>query len=160
MQIKDNSIVQIHYTLTNDESVVLDSSQGKEPLAYMHGSHSIIPGLEAALLGKTVGDKFNVTIEAADAYGERNPQAVQNVSLEALANVPDLQVGMQLQAGTDQGPVSVTVIELNDEFAVIDGNHPLAGVRLNFAVEVAAVREATESEMSHGHAHAGDGHQH
>jgi FKBP-type peptidyl-prolyl cis-trans isomerase SlyD len=67
---------------------------------------------------------------------------------------------MQLQAGTDQGPVSVTVIELNDEFAVIDGNHPLAGVRLNFAVEVAAVREATESEMSHGHAHAGDGHQH
>lgn len=160
MEIKDNSVVQIHYTLTNDAGTVLDSSKGKEPLSYMHGKHNLILGLEVQLLGKFSGDEFNATVEAEDAYGVRNLEAIQNIPLSVLANIPDLAVGMQLQTGTDQGPVSVSIIEINDEHAVVDGNHPLAGERLHFAINIVNVRDATESEINHGHAHAGDGHHH
>jgi FKBP-type peptidyl-prolyl cis-trans isomerase SlyD len=160
MQIQQNSVVHIHYTLTNDAGEVLDSSSGKEPLMYMHGNHNLIPGLEAQLLGKAAGDQFNADIEAEDAYGLHHEEAIQHIPLSALANIPDLQVGMQLQASTDQGPVMVRVTEITDEHAVLDGNHPLAGERLHFAVEVVSVREATASELEHGHAHGGDGHHH
>lgn len=160
MSIQENSVVHIHYTLTNDAGEVLDSSSGKEPLMYMHGHHNLIPGLEDQLLGKKAGDTFNADVEAEDAYGLHHEEAIQQIPLSALANIPELQVGMQLQASTDQGPVAVTITEITDEFAVLDGNHPLAGQRLHFAVEVVSVRDATPSELEHGHAHGGDGHHH
>lgn len=160
MQIKENSVVHIHYTLTNDAGDVLDSSSGKEPLMYMHGHHNLISGLEEQLTGKSAGDKFNADVEAEDAYGLHHEEAIQHIPLTQLANIPDLQVGMMLQASTDQGPVSVRVTEITDEHAVLDGNHPLAGERLHFAVEVVSVRDATPSELAHGHAHGGDGHHH
>ena len=160
MQIKENSVVNIHYTLTNDAGEVLDSSSGKEPLMYMHGHNNLIPGLEDQLVGKKEGDKFNADVEAEDAYGLHHEEAIQQIPLSALANIPNLEVGMQLQASTDQGPVAVRVAEINDEHVVLDGNHPLAGQRLHFAVEVMSVRDATPSELEHGHAHGGDGHHH
>ena len=160
MQIKENSVVNIHYTLTNDAGEVLDSSSGKEPLMYMHGHNNLIPGLEDQLVGKKEGDKFNADVEAEDAYGLHHEEAIQQIPLSALANIPNLEVGMQLQASTDQGPVAVRVAEINDEHVVLDGNHPLAGERLHFAVEVVSVRDATPSELEHGHAHGGDGHHH
>ena len=160
MQIKENSVVNIHYTLTNDAGEVLDSSSGKEPLMYMHGHNNLIPGLEDQLAGKKAGDKFNADVEAEDAYGLHHEEAIQQIPLSALANIPNLDVGMQLQASTDQGPVAVRVAEINDEHVVLDGNHPLAGQRLHFAVEVMSVRDATPSELEHGHAHGGDGHHH
>ena len=160
MQIKENSVVNIHYTLTNDAGEVLDSSSGKEPLMYMHGHNNLIPGLEDQLAGKKAGDKFNADVEAEDAYGLHHEEAIQQIPLSALANIPNLEVGMQLQASTDQGPVAVRVAEINDEHVVLDGNHPLAGQRLHFAVEVMSVRDATPSELEHGHAHGGDGHHH
>ena len=160
MQIKENSVVNIHYTLTNDAGEVLDSSSGKEPLMYMHGHNNLIPGLEDQLAGKKEGDKFNADVEAEDAYGLHPEEAIQQIPLSALANIPNLEVGMQLQASTDQGPVAVRVAEINDEHVVLDGNHPLAGQRLHFAVEVMSVRDATPSELEHGHAHGGDGHHH
>ena len=160
MQIKENSVVNIHYTLTNDAGEVLDSSSGKEPLMYMHGHNNLIPGLEDQLAGKKAGDKFNADVEAEDAYGLHHEEAIQQIPLSALANIPNLEVGMQLQASTDQGPVAVRVAEINDEHVVLDGNHPLAGERLHFAVEVVSVRDATPSELEHGHAHGGDGHHH
>lgn len=160
MTIKHNSVVHIHYTLTNDAGETLDSSAGKEPLMYMHGNHNLIPGLEDQLLGKAVGDKFNADIEAEDAYGLHHEEAIQQIPLSALANVPNLQVGMELQASTNEGPVTVRVVEITEEHALLDGNHPLAGERLHFAVEVVSVRDATESELQHGHAHGGDGHHH
>lgn len=160
MTIKQNSVVHIHYTLTNDAGETVDSSAGQEPLMYMHGNHNLIPGLEEQLFGRSVGDKFTADIEAEDAYGLYHEEAIQQIPLTALANVPDLKVGMHLQASSDQGPVSVRVIELTDEYAVLDGNHPLAGERLHFAVEVVSVRDATSSELQHGHAHSGDGHHH
>ncbi len=160
MQIKENSVVNIHYTLTNDAGEVLDSSSGKEPLMYMHGHNNLIPGLEDQLAGKKEGDKFNADVEAEDAYGLHHEEAIQQIPLSALANIPNLEVGMQLQASTDQGPVAVRVAEINDDHVVLDGNHPLAGQRLHFAVEVMSVRDATPSELEHGHAHGGDGHHH
>ena len=160
MQIKENSVVNIHYTLTNDAGEVLDSSSGKEPLMYMHGHNNLIPGLEDQLAGKKAGDKFNADVEAEDAYGLHHEEAIQQIPLSALANIPNLEVGMQLQASTDQGPVAVRVAEINDDRVVLDGNHPLAGERLHFAVEVVSVRDATPSELEHGHAHGGDGHHH
>ena len=160
MQIKENSVVNIHYTLTNDAGEVLDSSSGKEPLMYMHGHNNLIPGLEDQLAGKKEGDKFNADVEAEDAYGLHHEEAIQQIPLSALANIPNLEVGMQLQASTDQGPVAVRVAEINDEHVVLDGNHPLAGQRLHFAVEVMSVRDATPSALEHGHAHGGDGHHH
>ena len=160
MQIKENSVVNIHYTLTNDAGEVLDSSSGKEPLMYMHGHNNLIPGLEDQLAGKKAGDKFNADVEAEDAYGLHHEEAIQQIPLSALANIPNLEVGMQLQASTDQGPVAVRVAEINDDHVVLDGNHPLAGQRLHFAVEVMSVRDATPSELEHGHAHGGDGHHH
>lgn len=160
MQIKENSVVNIHYTLTNDAGEVLDSSSGKEPLMYMHGHNNLIPGLEDQLAGKKAGDQFNADVEAEDAYGLHHEEAIQQIPLSALANIPNLEVGMQLQASTDQGPVAVRVAEINDDHVVLDGNHPLAGERLHFAVEVVSVRDATPSELEHGHAHGGDGHHH
>jgi FKBP-type peptidyl-prolyl cis-trans isomerase SlyD len=160
MQIKENSVVNIHYTLTNDAGEVLDSSSGKEPLMYMHGHNNLIPGLEDQLAGKKAGDQFNADVEAEDAYGLHHEEAIQQIPLSALANISNLEVGMQLQASTDQGPVAVRVAEINDDHVVLDGNHPLAGERLHFAVEVVSVRDATPSELEHGHAHGGDGHHH
>lgn len=160
MQIKENSVVNIHYTLTNDAGEVLDSSSGKEPLMYMHGHNNLIPGLEDQLAGKKAGDQFNADVEAEDAYGLHHEEAIQQIPLSALANIPNLEIGMQLQASTDQGPVAVRVAEINDDHVVLDGNHPLAGERLHFAVEVVSVRDATPSELEHGHAHGGDGHHH
>lgn len=160
MQIKNNSVVNIHYTLKNDAGEVLDSSAGKEPLMYMHGHGNIIPGLENALAGKAVGDQLNVSIEAEDAYGVRQDDAIQQVPREAFANVPDLQVGMQLHGDSPQGPISVVVKEIGDDVVTVDANHPLAGERLHFDVTVDSVRDATDSELAHGHAHGGDGHHH
>lgn len=104
MQITDNAVVNIHYTLTNDAGDVLDSSAGREPLAYLHGQHQIIPGLENALVGKSAGDELNVTIAPEDAYGLRVEEAVQKVPREAFAQIPDLAVGMQLHGESPQGP--------------------------------------------------------
>lgn len=160
MQISDNSVVNIHYTLTNDAGDVLDSSEGREPLAYLHGHHQIIPGLENALAGKSAGDELNVTIAPEDAYGLRVEEAVQTVPREAFAQVPDLAVGMQLHGESPQGPMSVVVKEINEDSVVVDANHPLAGETLHFAVKIESVRAATESELAHGHAHGGDGHHH
>ncbi len=160
MQIKQNSVVNIHYTLKNDAGEVLDTSAGKEPLMYMQGHGNIIPGLENALLGKAVGEQLNVSIEPEDAYGVRQDDAIQQVPRSAFVNVPDLQVGMQLHGDSPQGPISVTVMTITDEMVTVDANHPLAGQRLHFDVTIDSVRDATESELSHGHAHGGDGHHH
>ena len=160
MQIKQNSVVNIHYTLTNDAGEVLDSSAGKEPLMYMHGHQNIIPGLEKALLGKAAGEQLKVSIEPAEAYGEHDVAAIQQVPREAFATVPDLAVGMQLIGRSPEGPIAVTVVEIHDDFVMVDANHPLAGQRLNFDVTIDSVRDATASELEHGHAHGGDGHHH
>ena len=160
MQITSNTVVSIDYVLTDDNGQVLDSSEGGDPLAYLHGSGGIIPGLERALAGKQVGDQLNVAVAPEDAYGERNEALRQDVPREQFDGIEDLQLGMQFRVDSDAGPLVVTIVEIAETIVTIDGNHPLAGVNLNFAVTVREVRAATEEELAHGHAHGPGGHSH
>ncbi len=157
MQIANNTVVSIHYTLKDDAGVVIDSSEGAEPLVYLHGAQNIIPGLEKELEGKTTGDTLQVTIEAADAYGEVNENLIQTVPSNLFQGVDKLEVGMQFQAETPDGTQVITIAAVNGDDITIDGNHPLAGERLHFNVEVADIREATAEELEHGHVHSGEG---
>lgn len=158
--IAQDTVVKFHYTLTDDAGKVLDKSQDA-PLAYLHGHHNIIPGLEQQLLGKSAGDKFTATIAPADAYGEYLAEAVQEVPRANFQGVDDIKADMQFQTQTDDGHVMlVTVKDVSDDVVVVDGNHPLAGVTLTFDVEVVDVRAATDEEIAHGHAHGEGGHHH
>lgn len=160
MQAGDNTVVLIHYTLTSDSGETLDSSEGREPLGYLHGFGNIIPGLENALVGKKAGDKLKVSIPPAEAYGVREDALVQIVPRSAFGGAPDLEVGMQFQAQTPEGVRVVTVVDVAGDDITLDGNHPLAGETLHFDVEVTEVRAATEEELTHGHVHGAGGHHH
>ena len=160
MSIETNHVVSIHYTLKGDAGEVIDSSLGGQPLAYLHGHGNLVPGLERELTGKSAGDKLQVKIPPADGYGEYDPQLVQRVPRRAVKGVANVRVGMRLQAQTGQGPRPVTVTHITGDMVTLDCNHPLAGKHLNFDVEIAAVRAATEEELSHGHVHGPDGHHH
>ncbi|MEC8646572.1 MAG: peptidylprolyl isomerase [Candidatus Latescibacterota bacterium] len=156
MHIAEQSVVSIHYTLTNDAGETLDTSDGREPLVYIHGAQNIIPGLENELTGKSVGDSFDVTIQPEEAYGTVNPELVQTVPHSAFEGVEKVEPGMQFQARGDNGETQViTVTEVGDSGVTVDGNHPLAGQVLNFSVRVEEIREATEEEIAHGHIHGG-----
>ena len=161
MSIKDNSAVSFHYSLADDEGQQLDSSAGKEPLAYLHGAGNIIPGLENALTGKAVGDSMTVAVSAAEGYGEVQQELIQDVPRTSFQGVEHIEVGMQFEAQTGQGgTVPVTVTAVTDETVTVDGNHPLAGKNLNFDVSIEAVRDATAEELEHGHVHGPGGHEH
>lgn len=153
-------MVSIHYTLTDDQNKTLDTSAGGEPLIYIQGMGHIIPGLEKALEGKTKGTKFKISINPEDAYGIRNNQMIQTVPKTEFQDASKISVGMQFQVETDHAPMVLTVIEVKDQDIVLDGNHPLAGMKLHFDVEVVDLRNATAEELSHGHAHGPDGHHH
>ncbi len=154
MIIADKMVVSIHYTLTNNDGDVIDSSKDGAPLSFLHGAGNIIPGLETALLGKAVGDALQVTIQPEDAYGERQDDMVQIVPREMFQGVEEIQPGMQFQAQAPDGGVQMIVVAAveGDEITV-DANHPLAGVVLNFDVSIEAVREPTAEELDHGHVH-------
>lgn len=160
MNITDNCVASFHYTLTDSTGKVLDSSEGQEPLSYLHGAGNIIPGLEKALLGKTAGDKLNVAVTAAEAYGERDNTMVQELPTSMFSGVDQIEVGMEFHAETEHGLQVVTVTAVENDTVTIDGNHPLAGVDLNFDVEVTEVRDASPEELTHGHAHGAGGHHH
>lgn len=160
MQISQHAVVSFHYTLTDDTGRTLDTSKGGEPLAYLHGIGNLIPGLERELEGKSPGDKFSVTIAPQDAYGEYDESLVQQVPRRVLKGIPNLRVGMQLQAQSPEGSRAVTVKQIAGDMVTLDANHPLAGKNLNFDVEVTDVRQATPEELAHGHVHGPDGHGH
>lgn len=161
MTIAQNKVVTLHYEVADGESgEVIDSSAGSQPLTYLHGAQNIIPGLEQALEGKTVGDALEVTIEAADAYGERSDDRVQRVPHEAFAEIEKVEPGMTVTAQTESGPINLVVTEVDDDAVTVDANHPLAGKALTFNVTVEAVREASDEEVEHGHVHGPDGHDH
>src|SRR5215218_3099390 len=141
MQIAKNTVATIDYTLTDPNGQVIDSSQGREPLAYLHGAANIIPGLENALEGKSLGETINVTIAPDQGYGQRDPALVQPVPRTNFKGINDIQPGMQFQAQTPQGARVVTVVAVDPENVTVDANHPLAGVELKFDVTVKGVRE-------------------
>lgn len=160
MQIANDVVVSIEYTLTDDQGNVIDSSAGGEPLAYLHGAGNIIPGLEAALEGKVVGDAFKVSIAPADGYGEKNDDMLQQVPREMFQGVDVIEAGMQFHAQTDHGMQVITVAAVEGDLVTVDGNHPLAGQNLNFDVKVIEVRAPSEEELEHGHVHGAGGHHH
>lgn len=157
MQIAPNSVVHMHYTLTDTKGQVLDSSSGGEPLAYLHGAGNIIPGLEKALTGKTVGDKLSVTVPPEEGYGVRDEKLIQQVPRRAFQGVKDVRPGMSFSAGHGQ---NVLVTAVMGDMVTVDGNHALAGQTLKFEVEITKVREATAEELMHGHVHGDGGHHH
>lgn len=160
MQIADKMVVTIDYTLKDDEGTVLDSSN-EGNFAYLHGAHNIIPGLENALTGKSAGDEVEVSVTPAEGYGERNDSMIQAVPRDMFDSEQEIQVGMQFHAQSPEGEmIVVTVTDVEDDNITVDGNHPLAGVNLNFGVKVVDVREASQEELDHGHVHGPGGHHH
>ena len=160
MKIAQDLVVSIHYTLTNNSGDLLDSSDGQEPLAYIHGHGNIIPGLESALVDKVVGDTLDVKIAPKDAYGTRDNNLEKEVSKDVFKGIDKVEEGMQFRGNTDDGQRVFTVTKIDGENITIDGNHPLADVELNFTVEVMDIRKASEEELSHGHVHGPGGHHH
>ena len=154
--ITKNKVVTIHYRLNTHDGDLIESSFEQEPMVYLHGSQNIIIGLEKELEGKAIGDTFKVDICASDAYGDYLDHLCQTVPKEAFGKYTDLKPGMRFTAETDVGPHPVQVVEVHDNEVVVDGNHPLAGQDLTFEIEVMAVRDATQTEISHGHVHDDD----
>lgn len=160
MQIAPKTVVLFHYTLRNAENEELETSRGGEPTAYLHDAGNMIVGLENAMTGKSAGDVFTAEVSPAEGYGEREPDRQQRVPVKHLIFKGKLKAGDLVQLNTQQGPRAVTVVKAGRHAADIDTNHPLAGQTLSFDVEVIDVREATEEELAHGHAHGPGGHHH
>jgi FKBP-type peptidyl-prolyl cis-trans isomerase SlyD len=156
MQISKNKVAAIHYTLRDNEGTIIDSSEGRDPLQYLHGAGNLIPGMEEGLEGKAKGEKLNLTIDPEKGYGEKDETLIQKVPRSAFG---DQEVKPGMRFSTNQGGV-VTVTDVNLDSITVDGNHPLAGVPLNFAVEIVEVRQATDEEITHGHVHGPGGHHH
>jgi FKBP-type peptidyl-prolyl cis-trans isomerase SlyD len=160
MAIAENKVITLHYTLTDDAGTVIDQSTDGSFL-YLHGASNIIPGLENALTGKSAGDELKVTVEPEEGYGLRDDSRVESVPREMFPEDSDIKVGSQFHAEGPEGQmITVTVAGVEDDTVTIDGNHPLAGVQLNFDVKVVEVRDASAEELEHGHAHGPEGHQH
>lgn len=158
--IGENSVVTVHYTLTDDAGKVLDSSEGAEPLSYLHGAGNIVVGLEKALTGKGAGDSLKVRVEPAEGYGELRPDGIKTIERAAFEGIEDIEEGMSFEAQSPDGSVQeITIKKVNGDAITIDTNHPLAGVPLNFDIQVVGVRPATKEELEHGHSHD-HGHSH
>ncbi len=160
MQIKKNKVVSIDYTLKNDDGKILDTSEGREPLNFIHGNGHLIPGLEEALEGKTKDKKLSVSIPPEKGYGIRSEEMIQTVDRSNFDKEAQIETGMQFQAQMDNGVQLLTVTKVEGNNVTLDGNHPLADKTLHFDVNVVDVREATKEELEHGHVHAADGHKH
>ena len=160
MQIAKHRVVTLHYTLKDNDDNILDRSEGGS-FCYLHGANNIIPGLGDALTGKTAGDELSVSIPPEQAYGMHDATKTQTVSREMFPSGQNVEAGMQFHAQNPEGQsLVVTVVKVEGDQITVDGNHPLAGVQLNFDVKVMDVREANGEEIEHGHVHGPHGHHH
>lgn len=158
LDVKDDVVVSIDYTLRLDDGEVIDSSEGREPLQYLHGRGQIVPGLERELYGLNVGDEKSVTVSAEEGYGDYDDERLQRVPLSNFPDDLDLEEGMSVRmrdVNTDQ-LFDAYIDEIDDEAVTLDFNHPLAGETLFFDIKVVEVREPSSEELAHGHAHDGN----
>ena len=132
MKIADKAVVQFHYTLKDEAGKEIESSLEGEPLAYLHGYKNMLVGVEKALCDKEAGDKFSVTLQPEDAYGERQEDAIQRVPVKHLQGADKWQPGMTALIQTEQGERQVTVVKVGKFMVTIDINPPLAGKVLTF----------------------------
>ena len=160
MQAAKDKVVTLNYELTDGEGTVIDRSDDGS-FAYLHGANNIIPGLEQALEGKIKDDKLNVKVEPSQAYGEKDLAKIQRVPRKMFPDDIEIQAGMQFQAQAPDGQeMLVMVAGVEKDEVIVDGNHPLAGQALHFAVKVLDVRDASQEELDHGHVHGAHGHEH
>lgn len=160
MNIGPDTVTVFHYTLRNAAGDELETSRGSDPSAFLYGANNIILGLEKAMAGKAAGDVFTADVNAEDAYGPVDPKRQQRVPAKHLVFKGKLKPGMVVQLNTSEGRIPVTVVKAGRHTADIDTNHPLAGQALSFDIEIIEVRDASEEEVAHGHAHGPGGHHH
>ena len=154
MVIEKDKVVSFNYKLTLNTGEVVDSSEGREPLAFLVGAGQIIPGLETEMMGMQVGDEKEVKVEPEQAYGEKDERLVQSISRTQVPDSVDLELGLVLRGQSESGEVvEGKVVDLKENEVEIDFNHPLAGEPLNFDIEIVDIRDASPEEISHGHAH-------
>ena len=159
MAISENSVVTLDFSVSNANGELLDSTEDKQPLEYLHGTGYLVAGLEAELNNKAVGEDFDITLAPEQAYGERDEALVQSVPGELFDGM-EVSEGDTFVAETDDGHRPVTIVEVAEEYVKVDGNHPLAGMTLTFKGVVRAIRPATEEEIAHGHVHGEHEHDH
>jgi len=159
LKVQDGQIVSMDYTLHVDGEM-LDTSSGHEPLEFLQGAGNIIPGLEEELYGMAIGENKKVIVQPDDGYGVLDPDAFVDVPREQFpASIP-LEIGVEIQVTDQSGnPMNARIDSVDEDSVKLDFNHPLAGKELHFDVTIVGLREATDEENEHGHAH-GDGHQH
>ncbi|MDH5694178.1 MAG: peptidylprolyl isomerase [Gammaproteobacteria bacterium] len=163
MQIEKDKVVSIHYVLSEGDRL-LEQSYSSTPLAYLHGHSNMMPGVEKALEGKSKGDKITITLSPDEAYGNKLEDMTQRVSVNYIMREgktkPKLQKGMIVKLNSKNGPVPVTVLKVGLKMIDVDTNHPYAGMSLTYDIEVMDVRDATQDEISHRHAHGTGGVEH
>ena len=159
MKIEKNRVVRFHYTVSEPGQAPVETSRDRDPMAILVGHGNIIPGLEAAMMDKAAGDRFEVTVSPEEAYGERREGLVQRIPKKHLRNAR-VAPGQQVVLETSMGPRAVTVVKVGATVVDVDLNHPMAGKTLSFQVEIVDVREAEPVEIEHGHVHGDGGHQH
>lgn len=158
MTVSKDMVVSIEYKLTDDDGAVLDSSEGRGALAYIHGHGNLVSGLESELEGKADGTPFEAHVQPSAGYGDYDDELLFSVPKERFKDFGDLKVGMQFEAETDQGHQIMAIKGIDGESVMVDANHPLAGQVLHFEGKIVGVREATKDELTHGHVHDGDHH--
>ncbi len=159
-KVERGKVVQVHYTLRDEEGNVLESSEGQAPLEYLHGAGQLIPGLEEGMEGMALGEEREVSVPPEGAYGPRADVPLQRVPRELLPDDLEPEVGMGLYVQTPEGEVlPVYIAKVEEEAVWLDVNHPLAGKTLNFTVRIVGIRDATPEELAHGHVH-GEGGEH
>jgi FKBP-type peptidyl-prolyl cis-trans isomerase SlyD len=160
MQVENGSVVSFFYTLKETDGTIIESNRDGEPAVYLHGAKNIVPKLEEAFAGRESGATFELTLDAADGYGERKTDSIERVPAKYFKHAGKLRVGQAVQLHTEDGATLVTVVKIGKFSVDVDTNHPLAGRTLHYDIEIADVRESTEDERAHGHAHGPGGHHH
>jgi len=160
MKITKDLVATIDYTLKDDGGEVLDTSDGGEPLSYIHGNGNLIPGLEKKLEGCGAGDEFSAAFSPEEGYGVYREELKITVGKDKFEDVDDLEVGMNFQAEMEDGVRLCTITAIEGDEVEVNTNHPLAGKTLHFDIAVRDVREASAEELNHGHVHGAGGHHH
>lgn len=160
MIIAKNTVVKFHYRLSENGEEI-ENSFDREPALYLHGRGSLVAGLEKAMKGRRAGEQFSVELEPEQGYGPRRERAERRVPIKHLLGRPrKIRPGQIVHVNTDRGPLQAVVLKVGRFHVDVDTNHPLAGKRLRFDVDILEVRDASREEVEHGHAHGAGGHQH
>lgn len=160
MKVSQNKVVSFHYDLIDASGSGIETTREDDPVLFLVGAGNVLPGLEQAMMGKTVGDSFTVTLAAEQAYGLRDESKIDRVSAKYLKHEGKLVPGKIVRIDTNQGLKTATVIKAGKFTVDIDLNHPLAGQVITFDLEIMDIRDGSADEIAHGHAHGAGGHHH